>query len=179
MAVKRIGIYGGSFNPPHLGHLRAAKAVRDALGLDEVRLIPAGNPPHKELPEDSASPEQRLAMTRLLVKGEKGLTVSDLELRRNGPCYTADTLRELHTMDPEAKLFLVIGTDMLLTLDKWYHPEEILSLAAVAALPRQEEDLAKVREKAAALGKDFQAEIQVIESIPLEISSTQVRICAT
>ena len=60
MAVKRIGIYGGSFNPPHLGHLRAAKAVRDALGLDEVRLIPAGNPPHKELPEDSASPEQRL-----------------------------------------------------------------------------------------------------------------------
>ncbi len=175
MAQKRIGIYGGSFNPPHLGHLRAAHAVRKALGLTEVRLIPAGIPPHKTLPAGTPTAQERLEMTRLLAEGEPGLTVSDLELRREGPCYTADTLAQLRREEPDAALFLVVGTDMLLTLERWYRPEEILNAATVAALPRRKEDLTKVRAHAAFLRRVYGARIQVVDARPMEISSTEVR----
>lgn len=139
----KIGVYGGTFNPPHLGHLTAARAVFDLLKLDKLLLVPAGMPPHKALPEGSPTPEQRLEMTRLageqLGLGDR-VEVLDLELRREGKSYTADTLSQLRQLYPEAELWLLMGTDMFLTLQTWHAPEEILAQAGIAAFGRTEED---------------------------------------
>ena len=139
----KIGVYGGTFNPPHLGHVTAARAVFELLKLDLLLLVPDGQPPHKMLPPGSPSPEQRLEMTRLageqLGLGERVRTL-DLELKREGRSYTAETLRQLHQQYPEDELWLLMGTDMFLTLQAWHDPQRILSLAGIAAFGRTEED---------------------------------------
>ena len=139
----KIGVYGGTFNPPHLGHLTAARAVSDLLKLDKLLLVPAGMPPHKALPEGSPTAEQRLEMTRLAAEqlglGDRA-EVLDLELRREGKSYTADTLAQIRDLYPGAELWLLMGTDMFLTLQTWHAPEEILALAGIAAFGRTEED---------------------------------------
>ena len=139
----KIGVYGGTFNPPHLGHIAAARAVFELLGLDLLLLIPAGLPPHKDLPAGSPTRAQRLEMTRLA--GEQlGLDgkvqTLDLELRREGRSFTSDTLAQLKARYPNDELWLLMGTDMFLTLQTWHAPEEILSLAGIAAFGRTEED---------------------------------------
>ena len=139
----KIGVYGGTFNPPHLGHLTAARAVFELLGLDLLLLIPAGLPPHKELPAGSPTPEQRLEMTRLageqLGLGDKVRTL-DIELERGGRSFTSDTLAQLKAQYPDSELWLLMGTDMFLTLQAWHEPEKILSMAGIAAFGRTEED---------------------------------------
>ena len=139
----KIGVYGGTFNPPHLGHLTAARAVFELLGLDLLLLIPAGLPPHKELPAGSPTPEQRLEMTRLageqLGLGDEVRTL-DIELERGGRSFTSDTLAQLKAQYPDSELWLLMGTDMFLTLQAWHEPEKILSLAGIAAFGRTEED---------------------------------------
>ena len=139
----KIGIYGGTFNPPHLGHVTAARAVFELLKLDELLVIPAGLPPHKELPVGSPTAEQRLEMTRLAAEqlglGDK-VKVLDLELHREGRSFTSDTLEELKARYPDGELWLLMGTDMFLTFQAWHEPEKILSLAGVAAFGRTEED---------------------------------------
>ena len=139
----KIGIYGGTFNPPHLGHLTAARAVFEMLNLDQLLLVPAGMPPHKELPAGSPTPEQRLEMTRLageqLGLGDRVRTL-DIEVYRQGKSFTADTLAQLKAQQPEDELWLLMGTDMFLTLQAWHEPEKILSLAGIAAFGRTEED---------------------------------------
>ena len=139
----KIGIYGGTFNPPHLGHVTAARAVFELLKLDRLLLVPDRLPPHKALPENSPSAQDRLEMTRLA--GEQtGLgdrvQVLDLELKREGKSYTADTLEEIRRMYPADELWLLMGTDMFLTLQAWHDPQLILSLAGIAAFGRTEED---------------------------------------
>ena len=139
----KIGVYGGTFNPPHLGHLTAARAVFELLGLDLLLLIPAGLPPHKELPAGSPTAEQRLEMTRLageqLGLGDRVRTL-DIELERGGRSFTSDTLAQLKAQYPDSELWLLMGTDMFLTLQAWHEPEKILSLAGIAAFGRTEED---------------------------------------
>ena len=139
----KIGVYGGTFNPPHLGHLTAARSVFELLNLDLLLLIPAGLPPHKELPAGSPTPEQRLEMTRLageqLGLGDKVRTL-DIELERGGRSFTSDTLAQLKAQYPDSELWLLMGTDMFLTLQAWHEPEKILSLAGIAAFGRTEED---------------------------------------
>lgn len=139
----KIGIYGGTFNPPHLGHLTAARAVFELLNLDQLLLVPAGMQPHKELPAGSPTPEQRLEMTRLageqLGLGDRVRTL-DIEVYRQGKSFTADTLAQLKAQHPEDELWLLMGTDMFLTLQAWHEPGKILSLAGIAAFGRTEED---------------------------------------
>lgn len=139
----RIGIYGGTFNPPHLGHLTAAESVFRMLKLDKLFLIPAGLPPHKELPAGSATSEQRLEMTRLACEqlglGDRA-EVLELELQREGKSFTSDTLEAIHARYPDAELWLLVGTDMFLTLQAWHEPGRIFELAGVAAFGRTEED---------------------------------------
>lgn len=139
----RIGVYGGTFNPPHLGHLTAARAVIEMLKLDKLLLVPDGIPPHKDLPDGSPAPAQRLELTRLageqLALGDRVETL-DIELRREGKSYTADTLAQVRSLYPEAELWLLVGADMFLTLQHWYQPERILSLAGIAAFGRTEAD---------------------------------------
>ena len=177
----KIGIYGGTFNPPHLGHVTAARAVFELLKLDLLLLVPDGQPSQKTLPTGSPTAEQRLEMTRLageqLGLGEKVRTL-DLELRREGRSYTAETLRQLHQQYPEDELWLLMGTDMFLTLQAWREPEEILSLAGIAAFGRTEADT----EELFAVQRDYlyrtypQARIFTL-TIPgvVDVSSTELR----
>ena len=177
----RIGIYGGTFNPPHLGHVTAARAVFELLKLDKLLLVPAGLPPHKDLPAGSPTPEQRLEMTRLAAD-QTGLgdrvEVLDLELRREGRSYTSDTLAQLKERYPDDELWLLMGTDMFLTLQTWHEPEKVLSLAGIAAFGRTEEDI----EALFAPQRDYlyqtypQARLFTL-TIPgvIEVSSTELR----
>ena len=139
----KIGVYGGTFNPPHLGHVTAARAVFELLKLDLLLVVPDREPPHKALPAGSPTPEQRLEMTRLAAEqlglGDK-VRVLDVELKREGRSYTSDTLKALREQYPEDELSLLMGTDMFLTLQAWHTPEEILSLAGIAAFGRTEAD---------------------------------------
>lgn len=139
----KIGIYGGSFNPPHLGHLAAARAAMAALELDRLVFIPAGIPPHKELAPGSPGPDQRLKLTAIaadqLLMPER-TEVWDVEVHRAGKSYTADTLEQAAARWPGDELWLLMGTDMFLTLHQWREPERILRLAGVCAFGRTEAD---------------------------------------
>ena len=175
-----IGIYGGTFNPPHLGHFQAAKTAIAALKLDKLILIPAALPPHKELPEGTPSPERRLEMTVKMADAmamSGTMEVSDLELRRPGKSYTADTLEQLHRQYPQAKLWLLMGTDMFLTLHLWREPERIMALAGICAFGRTEQDGEELfSPQRAYLKEHFGAEIVTI-TLPglVDISSTRLR----
>lgn len=131
----RIGVFGGTFDPPHTGHLVVASDACQALGLDRVLWIPSAVPPHKRRTV-RASAEARLEMVRAAIEGDPRFEADDLELRRAGPSYTADTLRELAARHPGAELVLLIGADNLREIPGWHQPEEILRLARVAVLSR-------------------------------------------
>ena len=174
----KIGIYGGTFDPIHRGHLTAAKAVRDALGLNKLLLIVDSIPPHKELPADSAGNEDRLAMTELATAElGKWAEVSDIELRRQGKSYTSDTLREVKAMYPDDELWLIVGSDMFLSFHTWHEPEVIASLAGIAAVSRLEENeddafAAQKKHLEAAYGAHI---VTVKNPNVIEVSSTEVR----
>lgn len=175
----KVGIYGGTFDPPHLGHMRAAQAALTLLELDELIFIPAHIPPHKEQHPDSASAEDRLAMTALMADGmqDSRVKVSDVELRRTGKSYTADTLRELHAQRPEDEFYLLMGTDMFLTLQNWYDPQTIASLATLVPFARTESDSGELfRTQGEYLDRTFGARTRAIQ-LPYitDLSSTQLR----
>ncbi len=174
----KIGIYGGSFNPIHKGHLTAAESAAGQLGLDRLFLIPASVPPHKTLSADSAAPQQRLEMTALATaelncKAE----ALDIELKRTGKSYTSDTLRALKEQYPDDELWLLTGTDMFLSLQTWHEPEVIMSLASIGAFSRTEEGA----DEEFAIQKRFLEDTYAARVVTLknpdviEISSTQVR----
>jgi nicotinate-nucleotide adenylyltransferase len=132
----RIGILGGTFNPPHLGHLICAQEAYLQLGLDRVMLIPARIPPHKPV-DDEPGPEHRLELCRRAVDGDDRFSVSDVEMVRTGPSYTVDTLEELHFQAPDSELLLIVGGDVAAGLPQWREPERVLSLATVAVAKRR------------------------------------------
>ena len=170
----KTGIYGGTFNPIHNGHLHIVEEFRRGLGLDRVLLIPTRVPPHKAAP-DLASAGERFAMCRLAAQGKPWLELSDIELERAGKSYTAETLEELSALYPQDQFYLLMGEDMFLTLGRWYRPETIFSLASVCTTPRSPDGLDALRQKALEYTGQFQARC-FLEHIPyLPISSTQVR----
>ena len=170
----KTGVYGGTFNPIHNGHLHIVEEFRRGLGLDRVLLIPAHVPPHKTAP-DLASAGERFAMCRLAAQGKPWLELSDIEMRREGKSYTAETLEELSVLYPQDQFYLLMGEDMFLTLGRWYRPETIFSLASVCTTPRSPDGLDALRQKALEYTGQFQARC-FLEHIPyLPISSTQVR----
>lgn len=173
-----IGIYGGTFDPPHWGHITAARAAMEQLKLDKLVLIPDRVPPHKALPEGSASPEQRLEMAALAT-AELGrwAEVSDRELRRSGPSYTSDTLAALREEYPEDTLWLLMGSDMFLSLQTWHAPEEIMALARIAPFSREAEDeSAAFAAQKARLEREYGAQICIVQNPEVrELSSTEVR----
>lgn len=174
----KIGIYGGTFDPIHRGHLAAAKAAVEQLGLDQILLIPANVPPHKQLPRESAAAQDRYEMTVLGTAELKGKAqVLDLELQRNGKSYTSDTLRVLKEQYPEDELWLLLGTDMFLSLDRWHEPEVIMSLASIGAFSRTEAGEREAFEQQKQKLENIFAAHVVTMTIPdvVEISSTQVR----
>ena len=173
-----IGIYGGTFDPPHAGHIAAAQAAMEALHLDKLLLIPDAQPPHKQLPHGSATPQQRYDMTVLATASlGKRAEVSDMELRRAGVSYTADTLATLRAQYPEDTLYLLMGSDMFLSLHTWRRPEDIIALAHIAPFSRETEDeSAAFDAQKAYLEKHFAAQVTVIPNPQVvEVSSTEIR----
>ena len=168
----RLGILGGTFNPPHLGHLICAQEAYIQLGLDQVMLIPARIPPHKPV-EDEPGAEHRLALCRLAVEGDERFTVSEVEIDRTGPSYTVDTLEELHSQAPDNELFLILGGDVAAGLPYWREPERVLSFATVAVAKRRGTSKSAVDQALSSIhGGD---RVQFFRMPRIGISSTQVR----
>lgn len=174
--MERIGIYGGTFNPPHVGHIQAAKQAVSTLGLTKLLMIPAYAPPHKAvLPSNSPRARQRLEMLRIAAADCPQIEVSDLELKREGISYTWETLETVKKLYPGAELVLLMGTDMFLTFDTWKNPEKILGEATLGVFYRGDRG-----EKAAALKQREALEAQgakviLVHNDVIVISSTQMR----
>jgi nicotinate-nucleotide adenylyltransferase len=132
----RIGILGGTFNPPHVGHLICAQEAYLQLQLDRVMLIPAWIPPHKPVEQDPGA-EHRLELCRAAVAGDDRFDVSDIEVVRQGTSYTVDTLKELKSHAPDNELFLIVGGDVAAGFAQWHEPEQVLSLATLAVAKRR------------------------------------------
>ncbi len=168
--MKRIGIFGGTFDPPHVGHLITATDLVESLSLTRMLLIPAGDPPHKP-PTDAEAPSPaavRLEMLLAAAAGDPLLEVDDRELRRPGPSYTVDTLRELREGTGGAELFLVIGVDQLLELATWREPEAIAGLARIVVVPRD-----GTEPPASAPG--VQVPFEVARPTRVDVSSSEIR----
>ncbi len=173
--MDRIGIYGGTFNPPHIGHIQAAKQAVETLGLDCLFLIPTGTAPHKILPDHSATPGQRLEMLQLATRDCPKIAVSDLELRREGKSYTWETVAAFRRAYPDAQLFLLLGTDMFLSVPTWVHPERILEEVTLAVLYRGDRDEQTAIDARKAEMEASGANIALVKNRVTPISSTQLR----
>jgi nicotinate-nucleotide adenylyltransferase len=169
----RIGILGGTFNPPHLGHLVCAQEAYLQLHLDRVMVMPARIPPHKPV-EDEPGAHHRLELCRLAFeRDESRFQVSDLEIRRDGTSYTVDTLEELHARAPDSELYLIVGADIAAGLPKWRDPERVLSLASLAVAERPGTERAEVERALAKLGGTERA--RFFDMPEVGVSSTMLR----
>ena len=170
----RIGIYGGAFAPIHKGHIEAAKAFMKQMWLDVLFVVPTGESPHKVM-DKSARAEDRLEMCRLAFSGVEGVIVSDTEIRREGKSYSIDTLRELAGED--RRLFMLCGTDMILTLDDWDGADEIFKLCYPVYIRREEDALIDkmLIEKLAHYQEKYHRNVVKIQSPVINISSSEIR----
>jgi nicotinate-nucleotide adenylyltransferase len=165
----RIGLFGGAFNPPHVGHLVCAQEAHGQLDLDVVVWVPVGRAPHREIPQDPG-PEARFQMCDYATAADERFGVSRIEVDRDGPSYTADTLRELSERSPDDDLVLILGGDQAAALPTWHQPDEVMRLATVAVAERADSDRARV-EAALADGPE-----PVFFDMPrIDVSSTMVR----
>lgn len=162
----RIGVFGGSFDPIHIGHLVIAQEARWQCELDMVLFVVSAHPPHKQEPE--ASVQDRLKMVEMAVEGEEGFEVSRIEIERGGHSYTSETLKELHQLYPTASFHLIVGADSALDFSTWKTPETVVELANVIVAPRPGFDLSKM--EPALRGKT-----RVFQTPTLALSSTMIR----
>ena len=170
----RIGIYGGTFAPIHRGHIAAAEAFMRQMELDLLYVIPAGIPPHKQI-DAADDPAHRLAMCELAFGGMKNVIVSDMEIVREGKSFTVDTLRALHADD--RRLFLLMGTDMMLTLDQWRAPEEIFKLCYPIYIRRENDPILEaqiIKKNETYLQKYGKIARRLVADV-IELSSTEIR----
>jgi len=173
--MERIGIYGGTFNPPHIGHMLAAAQAVKLLRLDKLLLIPDRIAPHKVLPEGSASPQQRLEMLQLAAAGIEKAEVSDMELRREGTSFTYLTILELKQLYPDSQLVLIMGTDMFLSFDKWREPKTITDNAVLGVLCRGEKGEKEAIDAKKVEMESYGVHVELIENEVTAISSTDLR----
>jgi nicotinate-nucleotide adenylyltransferase len=168
----RVGIYGGVFNPPHHGHLVAAQEAHWQLGLDVVVWVPVGAAPHRQVENDPGA-DARFEMVELAVAADERFRVSRIELEREGPSYTVDTLRELREREPEDELFLILGGDQALALPTWHEPEQVLDLATLGVFERGSSTRHAI---GITIGRMAGAErVRFLEMPRIDISSTMVR----
>ena len=170
--MAEIGILGGTFNPPHIGHLVMVQEALDQLELDRVFLMPVAQPPHKEALADPGA-DVRLDLCRLAAAGNDRLEVSDLEIRRGGASYTADTLRALHERDPEHSLTFIVGGDMAHSLPSWREPEAVLELARLAVAEREDLRREDIAERLAPLHSGDR--VVFLDMPRIDISSSAIR----
>lgn len=175
--LRSVGILGGTFNPPHVGHVALARHARVELGLGRVLLMPANIAPNKPAEDDDPGPEHRLQMCRLAIADEPGLEASALEIERGGVSYTVDTLQAIHDTRPDAELTLILGADTALTLPLWREPTRLLSLAGLAVAERDDLDARDVREALSPTALELQCEprITFMRMSKIAVSSSLVR----
>ena len=173
--MKRIGIYGGTFNPPHIGHIQAAGQAVRMLQLDHLYLIPDCIAPHKVMPENSPTDMQRLEMLSIAAKDSPRMEVQDIEIRRQGISYTWETVCLLKDMHPDAELVLLMGTDMFLSFHTWKHPEEITRRASLGVFYRGEKGERETIEARRAEMEAQGIKVYLVENDVISISSTQLR----
>ena len=171
----RIVVYGGSFNPPHLGHVEAARTVSAELAPDKFLIIPTNVSPHKMLAEGSPEPRARLEMCRLAFADIPGAEISDMELQREGKSYTAQTVEELRRSYPDDELFLVMGTDMLLSFESWYRFEYLLENCTLAVLARDEDEDVQLIRQRDVLAEKYGAKVVILKHDPVAASSSDIR----
>ncbi len=171
--MARVGILGGTFNPPHVAHLVCAAEAASQLGLQRVLLTPVALAPHKTAERDPG-PEERLELCRLAAAGDELLEVCDLEVRRGGPSYTVDTLRELHARAPEDDLTFIVGGDIALGFPEWREPAAVLGLATLAVAERSGAAREDVAERLRASFPDAPPPV-FFEMPRLDVSSSEIR----
>ena len=168
----RIGVFGGTFDPIHMGHLIVAEDARAALELDKVLFIPAGQPWFKSYRHITEA-HHRLTMVRLAVEGNPSFGVTDIEIRRTGPSYTVDTLTELRGQYPDAEFIVILGVDALREIDRWHQPRKLFELASVVGMARPGASLDPSVLNAAIPGAS--SRMRLLDSVQIEISGTEVR----
>lgn len=169
----RVGLLGGTFDPVHLGHLVLAEQCREQARLDEVWFVPAGTPPHKG-GRTITAPKHRLEMLKISVSGTPWFSICELELERDGPSYTVDTLEQLKSRHSECEFHLLVGADMLADFPNWREPARIAAMCRIVAVNRGR-DLDPVRAVARQLAQTLAADVQVIEMPAIDISATDIR----
>ena len=173
--MRRIGIYGGTFNPPHLGHIRGASFAMSALQLHKLLVIPTNISPHKQMPADTPTAQQRYTMTKLAFSGIAGVEVSDLELQRQGASYTYKTVDAVKDMYPDEEIVLFMGTDMFLSFLEWKEPEQILQNASLAVFYRGDKGEKETIDKQKNVLEQMGAKVYVVDNPVTVISSTDLR----
>jgi nicotinate-nucleotide adenylyltransferase len=171
--VARVGLLGGTFNPPHVAHLVCAQEALTQLGLDRVLLVPAGVPPHKQV-EAEPGVEHRVAMCEAAVAGDERFGVSRADVDRTGPSYTVELLRALRAAAPEDELVFVVGGDMAHSLPTWREPEEVLALARLAVAEREGVARQEIMERLAGL-RGAQERVGFFAMPRIDISSSLIR----
>ena len=171
----KIAIYGGTFNPPHRGHVESLQAVYEQAKPDRVLVIPASIPPHKELAAGSPDAEERLELTRLAFKELPYAEVTDMELTRTGKSYTSDTVAELLRKYPDAELMLAMGTDMFLSFETWHEYRYLIDNVTMLVFARREGEDEKIFKYGEYLESKYGAKINYIMHDPLPISSSEIR----
>jgi nicotinate-nucleotide adenylyltransferase len=171
---QRIGVYGGTFDPVHLGHLRAARAAYDHLQLDRLIWVPNHHSPLR-MHENRTSGTHRLAMVQAAVEGEAGFEVSDIEVTREGPSYLIDTLEELRSHAPEADWHFLMGLDSLDTFDRWVRVNEIVALVRVWVMPRPGEEAEQALADLEARAPKLSGRIQILPGPLVDISASEIR----
>lgn len=173
--MQRLMIIGGTFNPIHNGHLKAAVELEKMYHPDRLVFVPTGTPPHKRMGQDYVPGEMRLEMTRQALEGFCNYRVSDVEVLRGGKSYTIDTLEHVRTRWPGYHIYLVMGSDMLLTFEQWHRFQEIFPLCTIVAASREKAGRPILEQAAERYRQQYGADIDVVDVDPVEISSTQVR----
>lgn len=172
--MKRIGIMGGTFDPVHNGHLLLGQQAYREYGLEEIWYMPSHIPPHKR-DHHVADGADRLAMLRLALEEAPGFLVSDFEMRREGTTYTAQTLRLLKEQYPDTEFYFIIGADSLFQLETWYHPEQVMALASLLVAGREYHAEHTLNEEAERLRRKYGADIRLLHSRMMDISSEEIR----
>lgn len=170
----KTGIFGGTFNPVHKGHIMLAEYCMDSVGLDRIIMIPTAVPPHK-ISNDLASEDDRLNMCKLACRGKENFFVSDIEIKRQGKSYTYETLTQLKEIYPNDHLYTIMGADMFLTLDRWKNPEIIFEKSSIITIPRDEENKHELENFYNKVLKAMGASSVILPNPVMSVSSTFIR----
>lgn len=171
---KKIGIFGGTFDPPHIGHLIIAEKAREQLGLSKIYIMPTGNPGYKER-NDISPKSMRIHMVKLAINNNPYFSFSDVELKREGIIYTSDTLQIIHNENPDCEIYFVMGGDSLKNILSWHEPDKIFNLCTLAVTCRDDISHDKLQDLIQDLKMNYGAKIEMLDIPLLDISSSDIR----